>query len=301
MYKVITSQFGGVTLPGRMITPSGMTWKSEQISCRVIPEEIEVPTEVHQLSERILAIKKPKENARTYHLRSANVSQESLALEVGKSWYRYNLLHAAFEDRLREEHPEVFEVLLHHVRPEDLFNLKALGGPLSSGVGITTVVVLAEGLTVMVHRSKGVSVNADMDHPALAEGVNPEAGVTGEIDLPKVAIRSGLEELGISTRQEDLVFLGLCADGRYWWPGLIARVEVSLTWNELRYRSESARDRWERSNIRFISYTPKGIAQELAFAMEPGRGVTGFGSMALLEAGIADFGREEMEAAFRSF
>lgn len=298
MFKILTSGFAGVVLPGRMITSPG-AWNHNRVVCRVVPEEISIPGEVRELSEQILAIKKPRENAGTFHFRKAYISDEVLGIEVGNSWYQFNLLHAVFEDQIRADHPELAETLLRHVREEDLFDLGKLGGPLSSGVGITTVVVLKDRQTVMAHRSKEVSVNADIDHPALAEGVNPEEGSGGEIDLPAVAVRSAVEELNLPVGREDLVFLGLAVDGRYWWPGIIAKVEVPLTWQEVKEISEEARDRWERDNVRFTPYTPQGIAEELQFATEPGRGVTGFGSMALLQAGIFDFGRSAMDAAFR--
>lgn len=300
MFKVLSSEFAGVQLPGRLITPLGKSWEPNQITCRVVPEEIDVPREIRELSEQLLEIKKPRVNADTFHYRSAKITDEMINIEVGRSRYQLNLLHAVFEDSIRRDHPEMVETLLRHVREEDLFNLGKLGGPLSSGVGITTVVVLADRQTIMVHRSKEVSVNADIDHTALAEGVNPEEGKGGEIDLSSVAIRGAVEELNLPIRREDLVYLGLCIDGRYWWPGNITKVEVPLTWQEVKERSEKARDRWERDDIRFIPYTPSGIAQELRFAMEPGRGVTGFGSMALLQAGVFDFGRAAMDVAFRS-
>lgn len=300
MFKVISSEFAGVPLPGRMITPPGKFWEPNQVTCRVVPEEIDVPLEIRELSEQLLEIKKPRVNGDTFHYRSAKITDEMIDIEVGRSRYQFNLLHAVFEEEIRSRYPEMAEVLFRHVLEEDLFDLGKLGGPMSSGVGITTVVVLADRKTVMVHRSNEVSVNADIDHTALAEGVNPEEGVSGEIDLSAVAIRGGIEELNLPINQEDLVYLGLCVDGRYWWPGIISKVEVPLTWQEVKERSDKARDRWERDDIRFIPYTPAGIAQELRFAMEPGRGVTGFGSMALLQAGVFDFGRAAMDAAFRS-
>lgn len=298
-FKVLSSEFAGVRLPGKLITPLGRSWESDQITCRVIPEEIKIPQEVREVSERLLQIKKPRVNGHTFHYRSAKVTSDGIDIEVGISRYGLNLLHAAFEAAIRREHPQFAEVLLRYVREEDLFDRSKLGGPLSSGVGITTVVVLADRQTVMVHRSKEVSVNADIDHTALAEGVNPEEGETGEIDLAAVAIRAGVEELELPIHREDLVHLGLCVDGRYWWPGIISKVEVPLTWQEVKERSEKARDRWEMDDIRFIPYTPEGIAKELQFAVEPGRGVTGFGSMALLQAGVFDFGRAAMDTAFR--
>ena len=300
MFKVITSEFSGVTLSGRMITPIWKTWEPDQITCRVVPQDIDVHDDIRKVSEKLLEIKQPSVNNETFHYRRAKVSDDGIELEVGRSRYQFNLLHAAFEDSIRLDHPELAEILLRHVREDDLFDLGKLGGPLSSGVGITTVIVLKDRQTIMVHRSKEVSLNADTDHPALAEGVNPEEDVSGEIDLSSVAIRSGVEELNLPIRREDLVHLGLCVDGRYWSPGNIAKVEVPLTWQEVKERSEKARDRWERDDIRFIPYTPQGIAKELQLANEPGRGVTGFGSMALLQAGIYDFGRSAVDAAFRA-
>ena len=307
MYEMITSKFGGIVLPGKMITPSGKVWKPNQVVCRLVPEEISVPDEVRELSEQVLAIKQPKTNARTFHFRRALIRRryylfgaKILRMEVAYSRYQFNLLHAAFEDLVRKERPEIAEALLQFVSEDDLFDLNKLGGPLSSGVGITTVVVLADQQTIMTHRSKEVSLNADLNHTALAEGVNPEEGLGREIDLPSVAVRAAVEELNLPVDREDLVFLGLAIDGRYWSPGIIAKVEIPLTWQEVKERSERARDRWERDNIRFIPYTPEGIAEELRYALEPGKGVTGFGAIALLESGIYDFGQEEMERAFRN-
>ena len=299
-FRILTSEFAGVILPGRMITPPGKAWEPNQVVCKVVQEEINVPETIRRLSEQLLAIKKPQVNGKTFHYRQANVTSDGIELEEGCSRYQFNLLHTAFEERIRQEHPEIAETLLQYVREEDLFDYGKLGGPLSSGVGIATVVVLADHLTIMVHRSKEVSVNADIDHPALGEGVNPDEGESGEIDIAAVAIRAAVEELNLPISGKDLIYLGLAVDGRYWWPGNLTKVEVPLTWEEIKERSEGATDRWERSDIRFIPYTPDGIAEELRYAMEPGRGVTGFGSMALLQSGIYDFGRAAMDAAFRS-
>ena len=300
MSNIITSEFGGVTLPGAMITPSGMTWSADQVFCTVIPEEIQIPAELEAVAGKIFSIKNPKVDNQVYHYRRATSTSERLEVEVGHSWYRYNLLHTAFEPKMVEEHPEFLETLLRHVQPEEIFDLDSLGGSSSGGVGITTVVIFADNTTVMVHRSKEVSVNADIDHTALAEGVNFDEGESGHIDLAAVAARSAVEELNLPITRQDVLFLGLAVDGRYWWPGVLAQVKVPLTWGQVKEQSEAARDRWEHSSVRFIPYTPEGIAEELRYALEPGKGVTGFGAIALLESGIYDFGQEEMERAFRN-
>ena len=297
MDNTLTFEFESLVLPGLPLTELGMSWEPDQVSCSVVQDELKITQELERISEQILNKKKGAVNNATFNYRRAEVSQDRLRLEVGLSQYRYNLLHAAFEPGMVESHPEFLGQMREQVRQEDLFDLDNLGGPLSSGVGITTVVVLADNLTVMIRRSNKVSMNANLDHPALAEGVNPEEGLAGKIDLPSVAIRSAKEELNLPIERKDVLFLGMCVDGRYWWPGIIAKVKVPFTWQEVRDRSEGARDRWERDDIRFIPYTPEGIADELRHAMEPGKGVTGFGSIALLQAGIVDFGKEVMEKA----
>ena len=300
MDNTITYKVGSLVLPGSPLTELGMSWRPDQVSCKVVPESLGLPLEIEALSRQVLEIKRPTSNDRVYHYRRAEVSADELRLEVGYSSYQYTLLHSAFEPVMIEEHPEIQRTLLEHIRKEDLFDLGKLGGPLSSGVGITTVVVTSDRQTVMVHRSPKVALNANLNHPAMAEGVNFNEGEDGLIDLASVAIRSAVEELNLPIKREDLLFLGLNVDGRYWWPGISARVRVPLTFSEVKELSANASDVWERSGeLRSVLYTPEGIAEELRQAMDLEKGMTGFGAIALLHAGSVDFSHEAMERACR--
>lgn len=303
MKILLDTRFGGINdLPGGMFTPLGITFSSEQVHMRVVQAELELPDELKELADTIMKIKKPPSDSRVYHFRRARLTGDSLEIEVGLSWYRYTLLHTAFEPRMLDQHPEFAKRLESYPSLKPLFG-DDLVGPLSSGVGITTVVVTSDERTVMVRRSKErVSVNADLDHPGSAEEVNFKEGASGDINLADVALRGATEELGLPVGKDDILFLGLCIDGRYLWPGVIARVKVPLTFEQVRLSSKEAEDWWERDGeVWALPYTPDGLARVLRQAANPPGegGMTGFGAMALLAAGVVDFGQSKMLDACR--
>ncbi len=224
-----------------------------------------------------------------------------ISAALGSSQYYYNLLHAAFDKEVREDAPELARRISSLVPAEQILDPSHIGmHPLSSGVGLTTVVRLADNRTVLTRRSEHVAIQPGRVHVAVAEGFSSRDVQKGEtIDLRQVVLRSLKEELlkegtQIEEGELDVHIFGLMVDLRLMWPGFLAEVRLPLTSEEIGSGEGFAPDKWERDKIWF----PRLDLQSAVDELKDIDSWTGGGSLAVALSLIKEFGEERVNQAF---
>jgi hypothetical protein len=163
--------------------------------------------------------------------------------------------------------------------------------------GVGLAVISADRRFVFARRAATMTEDPGTIYPAVAEG-----GLRMKDSLPGgapdhlgIAARGMHEELGVSLDPDELTWLSFGANAARGAFGLVGRVELRLTFDELSLGRPYSKDSWEASELIAVDFEPASVAGYL----ETAGPIPAFTLAVVTHALIHEYGLARCDRAFR--
>lgn len=171
---------------------------------------------------------------------------------------------------------------------------------LANGFGIALVVITGDRKMILTRRHNNVGARPGELDVSVVEGVHPvldRSSIHYGPDLYKTAIRGAKEELGITLRDDEIIFLGFGVDIQYYqWNVLgVAYIDDPLS-RVLEDRSRGTSGKWETKIIEPIDFEPHTV-----FSVIREEKMWATSIVAIYWALVHEYGKDRVNSMARKF
>jgi hypothetical protein len=282
-------------------------FKSENIECRVVNEEIPLPVEIQEIKEEIIeqeTIKKEngleyKWNGPLYGLakyvatRTEDKEDMTVLFTFFKTdYYTFLATNMKLKRRLASGKTIEEEFIPYN-------QLEKVQPILANGFGIGLVVITSDENIILTQRTEVSGARGTEMDISVVEGVHPlldrDSRNEGP-DLFNTAIRGANEELGIIINRDKIKFLGYGIDLDFYQWNMIGYAHVPQTAREIQeIRSRGTSGKWENTLLIFKNFTSKSVAELIA-----NESTWSTAKVALYWTAVRELGKKNIDRALRN-